>query len=56
MVDVGGLIGWAPASFLVPVDEEDLPEEANENEQLIGMEKGGEGEGNMYCRTKGRVA
>lgn len=43
MVDVGGLIGWAPASFLVPVDEEDLPEEANENEQLIGMEKGGEG-------------
>ena len=43
MVDAGGVIGWAPASFLVPVDEEDLSEEAKENEQIVGWEKGGVG-------------
>lgn len=43
MVDAGGVIGWAPASFLVPVDEEDLSEEAKENEQIVGWEKGGWG-------------
>ena len=40
MVDAGGMIGWAPASFLVPVDEEDFSEEAKENEQIVGWEKG----------------
>ena len=40
MVDVGGAIGWAPASFLVPVDEGDMQDEAEENEQLVGEEKG----------------
>lgn len=40
MVDAEGMIGWAPASFLVPVDEEDLSKEAKENEQIVGWEKG----------------
>ena len=40
MVDNRGSIGWAPASFLVPVDAEDLRTEAQENEQLIEPEKG----------------
>ena len=40
MVDAEGVIGWAPASFLVPVDEEDLSEAAKENEQIVGWEKG----------------
>ena len=40
MVDAGGAIGWAPASFLVPVDEGDMQDEAEENEQLVGEEKG----------------
>ena len=39
MVDAGGVIGWAPAPFLVPVDR-DLQEEAQENGQLLGVEKG----------------
>ena len=39
MVDANGIIGWAPASYLVPVDEEDL-EETAENEQLVPSEKG----------------
>ena len=34
------MIGWAPASFLVPVDEEDLAEEAKENEKLMSSMRG----------------
>ena len=40
MVDCRGSIGWAPASYLVPVDTDDLQEEAEENAQLIEQEKG----------------
>lgn len=40
MVDASGAIGWAPASFLVPVDEEDLAEEAKENERLLCSMRG----------------
>lgn len=40
MVDAQGLIGWAPASYLVPVNETDLEEEAEENENLIEQERG----------------
>ncbi len=40
MVENSGSIGWAPASFLVPVDSEDLQTEAQENEKLIKPEKG----------------
>ena len=40
MVDASGMIGWAPASFLVPVDEEDLAEEAKENEKLMSSMRG----------------
>ena len=40
MVDAQGLIGWAPASYLVPVNENDMQEEAEENEQLIEQERG----------------
>ena len=32
MVDANGKIGWAPASYLVPVDEGDLAEEAKERD------------------------
>ena len=39
-MDAQGLIGWAPASYLVPVNENDLQEEAEENEQLIEQERG----------------
>jgi hypothetical protein len=35
MIDVSGSLGWAPASFLVPVDEGDLADEAKENEKLL---------------------
>ena len=34
------MIGWAPASFLVPVDKDDIENEFKENEALIGTEKG----------------
>ena len=27
MVDVRGMMGWAPAKYLVPVDDDDLEEE-----------------------------
>ena len=40
MVDAQGVIGWAPASYLVPMNESDLQEEAEENEQLIEQERG----------------
>ena len=40
MVDDHGMIGWAPASFLVPVDEGDQQTEDEENEQLIKQDKG----------------
>ena len=40
MVDAQGLIGWAPASYLMPVEETDLKEEAEENENLIEQERG----------------
>lgn len=39
-VDARGLIGWAPASYLVPVNSSDLQEEAEENETLIEQDKG----------------
>ncbi|CAI8044018.1 Neutrophil cytosol factor 1, partial [Geodia barretti] len=35
MVDASGALGWAPASYLVPVDEEDIAEEKEENERLM---------------------
>ncbi len=40
MVDSNGKTGWAPAAFLVPMDEEDHLDEAQENEQLVGVERG----------------
>lgn len=40
MVDAQGLIGWAPASYLMPLNETDLKEEAEENEHLIEQERG----------------
>ena len=40
MVDANGMLGWAPASFLVPVDDGDLAEEAKENEQLMSSMRG----------------
>lgn len=40
MVDADGLIGWAPASYLVPVDMNHIDEEAKENENLIEQERG----------------
>ena len=35
MVDASGKLGWAPASYLVPLDDGDLAEEAKENEKLM---------------------
>ena len=49
MVDNGGSIGWAPASFLVPVDPEDLQSEAQENERLIAPERRECGVGVWVC-------
>ena len=40
MVDSQGITGWAPASFLFPMDEEDSQKEWEENQQLIGYERG----------------
>lgn len=40
LVDASGIMGWAPASFLVPVDEDDIETDQQENEALIGSEKG----------------
>ena len=40
MVDANGSLGWAPASFLVPVDESDLADEAKENEKLLSSMRG----------------
>ena len=40
MVDARGIIGWAPASFLVPISENDIQEEEEENQQLIEQERG----------------
>ena len=40
LVDIQGMLGWAPASFLVPVDKDDIENEFKENEALIGTEKG----------------
>lgn len=40
MIDAQGLIGWAPASYLMPVDDTDLKEEKEENETLIEQERG----------------
>ena len=41
MVDVSsGITGWAPASYLVPVDDSTLKEETQENQELIGNERG----------------
>ena len=40
MADASGIMGWAPASYLVPVDDSTLQEESQENQELIGTEKG----------------
>ena len=40
MVDASGALGWAPASYLVPVDEEDIAEEKEENERLMSSMRG----------------
>lgn len=40
MVDASGIKGWAPASYLVPVDDSTLQEETQENKELIGNERG----------------
>ena len=40
MVDANGALGWAPASYLVPVDEEDIAEEKKENERLMCSMRG----------------
>ena len=40
MVDAGGKIGWAPASYLVPVDDSDFADEAKENEKLMSSTRG----------------
>lgn len=40
MIDAQGLIGWAPASYLMPINETDLKEEEEENETLIEQERG----------------
>ena len=40
LIDIQGMIGWAPASFLVPVDKDDIENEFEENDALIGTEKG----------------
>ena len=40
MVDSSGIKGWAPASYLVPVDDSTLQEETQENKELVGNERG----------------
>ena len=40
MVDAQGMKGWAPASFLLPLDEEDSRKEWEDNQQLISSERG----------------
>lgn len=40
MVDVSGVLGWAPASYLVPVDDGELADDAKENEKLISSMRG----------------
>ena len=42
MVDASGIVGWAPASFLVPVDDSTLQEETQENKEIVGTERGKE--------------
>lgn len=39
MVDASGIKGWAPASYLVPVDDSTLQEETQENKEIIGNER-----------------
>lgn len=48
MVDAAGIMGWAPASYLVPVDDSTLQEETRENKELVGDVKGKD---NVYRRT-----
>lgn len=40
MVDASGIMGWAPASYLVPVDDSTLKEETQENLEIVGNDKG----------------
>ena len=40
MVDAQGLIGWAPASFMVSMNDSDKQDEIDENEQLIQQDRG----------------
>lgn len=42
MVDASGIMGWAPASYLVPVDDSTLHEETKENQEIVGDVKGKE--------------
>ena len=37
LVECSGTLGWAPASYLVPVDEDD---ETSDNDDLLESEKG----------------
>lgn len=48
MVDAQGLIGWAPASYLVPVNETE--DEEQENKELIEQERGEEVNSDMLHR------
>ena len=34
------MLGWCPASYLVPVEEDDIDGEKEENDAIIGNEKG----------------
>ena len=48
MVDAGsGSIGWAPASYLAPVDIGNK-QEAKENKNLVGPEEGRIWSGNLH--------
>ena len=49
MVDASGIKGWAPASYLVPVDDSTLQEETQENKELIGDERGKLAANTVYC-------
>ena len=40
LIDVQGELGWAPASYLILNDEDDVEEEEQENEALITQDKG----------------
>lgn len=50
MVDIHGELGWAPASYLVLRDGDDIEEEEEENEALIQQDRGTVTDNNtVYC-------